>query len=45
MTVTICHNPASGTSRTVLGLIRNNGEDPVVIEYLPALRTPCLRAP
>ncbi|HWL70166.1 MAG TPA: arsenate reductase, partial [Geminicoccus sp.] len=34
MTVTIYHNPACGTSRNTLGLIRNSGEEPVVIEYL-----------
>lgn len=34
MTVTIYHNPACGTSRNVLGLIRNSGEEPQVIEYL-----------
>ncbi|HWK45759.1 MAG TPA: arsenate reductase (glutaredoxin) [Stellaceae bacterium] len=34
MTVTIYHNPACGTSRNVLGLIRDSGEEPVVIEYL-----------
>ena len=34
MTVTIYHNPACGTSRNVLGLIRNSGEEPVIIEYL-----------
>jgi arsenate reductase len=34
MTVTIYHNPACGTSRNVLGLIKNSGEDPHVIEYL-----------
>ncbi|GAB5373698.1 MAG: arsenate reductase (glutaredoxin) [Acuticoccus sp.] len=34
MTVTIYHNPACGTSRNVLGLIRNSGEAPTVIEYL-----------
>ena len=32
--VTIYHNPACGTSRNVLGLIRNAGVEPVVIEYL-----------
>ena len=32
--ITIYHNPACGTSRNVLGLIRNSGEEPVVIEYL-----------
>lgn len=37
MTVTIYHNPACGTSRNVLGVIRNSGEEPTVIEYL---RTP-----
>jgi arsenate reductase len=34
MTVTIYYNPACGTSRNVLGLIRNSGEEPAVIEYL-----------
>jgi arsenate reductase len=34
MTVTIYHNPACGTSRNVLGLIRAVGETPRVIEYL-----------
>jgi arsenate reductase len=34
MTVTIYHNPACGTSRNALGLIRNTGEEPHVIEYL-----------
>lgn len=33
-TVTIYHNPACGTSRNVLGLIRNSGEEPEIIEYL-----------
>lgn len=32
--ITIYHNPACGTSRNVLGLIRNAGLEPVVIEYL-----------
>lgn len=36
MTVTIYHNPDCGTSRNALGLIRNSGEEPVVIEYLKA---------
>lgn len=31
---TIYHNPACGTSRNVLALIRNSGEEPKVIEYL-----------
>lgn len=34
MTVTIWHNPACGTSRNTLAMIRASGEDPVVIEYL-----------
>ena len=34
MTVTILHNPACGTSRNTLALIRNSGEEPEVIEYL-----------
>ncbi len=34
MTVTIYHNPACGTSRNVLGLIRNAGITPHVVEYL-----------
>ena len=39
--VTIYHNPACGTSRNVLALIRNSGEEPTVIEYL---KTPPDRA-
>jgi arsenate reductase len=34
MTVTIYHNPACGTSRNVLAMIRASGEEPEVIEYL-----------
>ena len=34
MTVTIYHNPACGTSRNVLALIRNAGIEPTIIEYL-----------
>lgn len=41
MTVTIYHNPACGTSRNVLALIRNSGEEPTVVEYL---KTPPSRA-
>lgn len=41
MTVTIYHNPACGTSRNVLALIRNSGEEPRIIEYL---KTPPSRA-
>jgi len=32
--VTIYHNPKCGTSRNVLGLIRNAGIEPEIIEYL-----------
>ncbi|HKY86012.1 MAG TPA: arsenate reductase (glutaredoxin) [Pseudorhodoplanes sp.] len=34
MTVTIYHNPNCGTSRNTLAMIRQSGEEPVVIEYL-----------
>ncbi len=34
MTVTIYHNPACGTSRNTLDLIRHAGIEPTVIEYL-----------
>ncbi|MEX0953917.1 MAG: arsenate reductase (glutaredoxin) [Rhizobiaceae bacterium] len=37
MTITIYHNPACGTSRNTLAMIRQSGEEPEVIEYL---RTP-----
>lgn len=39
--IVIYHNPACGTSRNVLGLIRNSGVEPHVIEYLktPPART------
>ena len=36
MTLTIYHNPACGTSRNTLEMMRQSGEDPVVIEYLQA---------
>lgn len=36
MTVTIWHNPACGTSRNVLEIIRQSGETPVVVDYLEA---------
>jgi arsenate reductase len=39
--ITIYHNPACGTSRNVLGLIRGAGIEPRVIEYL---KTPPDRA-
>jgi arsenate reductase len=32
--IVIYHNPACGTSRNVLGLIRNAGIEPHVVEYL-----------
>ena len=32
--VTIYHNPKCGTSRNTLGLIRNTGVEPTIIEYL-----------
>ncbi|MCR8959969.1 arsenate reductase (glutaredoxin) [Variovorax sp. CCNWLW225] len=32
--ITIFHNPACGTSRNTLALIRNSGEEPRVVEYL-----------
>ncbi|MFA8631374.1 arsenate reductase (glutaredoxin) [Xanthomonas campestris pv. campestris] len=34
MMLTIYHNPACGTSRNTLEMIRQSGEDPEVIEYL-----------
>ena len=36
MPVTIWHNPACGTSRNTLALIRNSGEEPRIVEYLHA---------
>ncbi|HWL61259.1 MAG TPA: arsenate reductase (glutaredoxin) [Steroidobacteraceae bacterium] len=39
-TATIYHNPACGTSRNTLALIRNAGIEPTIIEYL---RTPLTR--
>lgn len=41
MDVIIYHNPACGTSRNTLGLIRNAGVEPHVVEYL---KTPPSRA-
>lgn len=41
MDVTIYHNPACGTSRNTLEMIRNAGIEPRVIEYL---KTPPSRA-
>jgi arsenate reductase len=41
MSVTIYHNPACGTSRNTLAMIRQSGEEPDIIEYL---KTPPDRA-
>ena len=41
MTITIYHNPACGTSRNTLAMIRQSGVEPTVIEYL---KTPPSRA-
>jgi arsenate reductase len=41
MTVTIYHNPACGTSRNTLAMIRATGAEPRIIEYL---KTPPTRA-
>ena len=41
MDVVIYHNPECGTSRNTLGLIRNAGVEPHVVEYL---KTPPARA-
>jgi arsenate reductase (glutaredoxin) len=34
MSITIYHNPSCGTSRSVLALLRENGVEPIVVEYL-----------
>ncbi len=36
MTVTVYHNPNCGTSCNVLGIVRERGIEPTVIEYLSA---------
>ena len=36
MTVTIYHNPACGTSRNTLALLREKGIEPKVVEYVKA---------
>ena len=41
MSIIIYHNPDCGTSRNVLAMIRNTGDEPTVIEYL---KTPPTRA-
>ncbi|HUI19673.1 MAG TPA: arsenate reductase (glutaredoxin) [Methylocella sp.] len=42
MDVIIYHNPRCGTSRTALGLIRNSGVEPHIIEYLKCFPTPVM---
>lgn len=41
MAIAIYHNPACGTSRNTLAMIRQSGEEPEIIEYLktPPSRT------
>jgi arsenate reductase (glutaredoxin) len=34
MTIVIYHNPACGTSRNTLAMIRQSGEEPEIVEYL-----------
>lgn len=34
MAITIYHNPACGTSRNTLAMIRQSGEEPEIVEYL-----------
>jgi len=41
VTITIYHNPACGTSRNTLAIIRQSGEEPRVVEYL---KTPPTRS-
>ncbi|HVZ10243.1 arsenate reductase (glutaredoxin) [Rhodopila sp.] len=41
MAATIYHNPSCGTSRNVLAMLRDAGEEPEIIEYL---KTPPSRA-
>ncbi len=44
MTITIYHNPACGTSRNTLAMIRQSGEEPEIIAYLktpPSRETLC----
>ncbi len=45
LNIVIYHNPDCGTSRNTLGLIRNTGVEPTVIEYLKTPPTrPVLKA-
>jgi len=41
VSITIYHNPACGTSRNTLAMIRRSGVEPTIIEYL---KTPPTRA-
>jgi arsenate reductase len=41
MSITIYHNPACGTSRNVLAMIRRSGVEPTIVKYL---KTPPTRA-
>ena len=34
MSITIYHNPDCGTSRNTLAMIRQSGDEPVIIEYM-----------
>jgi arsenate reductase-like glutaredoxin family protein len=36
--IVLYHNPRCGTSRNTLAMIRNSGEDALVIEYLKTRR-------
>lgn len=42
MDVIIYHNPACGTSRNTVGLVRNAGVEPHVIEYLKTPPSPAM---
>jgi arsenate reductase (glutaredoxin) len=42
MDVIIYHNPRCGTSRNTLGLIRNSGVEPHIVEYLKNPPTPIM---
>ena len=39
MDVIVCHNPDCGTSRNTIGLMRNAGVEPHIIEYLKTTPT------
>lgn len=44
MDVILYHNPACGTSRNVLALVRNSGVEPHIVEYLKCPPTRALLA-